>query len=91
MKKCLLVLAFIAFSTNLSVVFADCPTGYACLLKDIKLQQEVQNQMGAGQKKIIDDYYKIKFEKPAYQDVNDNDKFIDYSELMPFLPRYIHN
>ncbi len=84
MKKILLSGALIALWFNLQIVWAACPTGYACLLRDVKNQDSVIRHV---QREKVDEYYKLKIFEPKNKS-NDKDFIPPYKELIPFSPKY---
>lgn len=82
MKKILLLMAIFLICVNSQMVFADCRTGYACLLKDVKEQDSVIKTM---QQDLINRYYKLKLTEPT---LKSGDYMLTYMDLFPFSPRY---
>lgn len=74
---------------SFNVAWADCPTGYACLLKDLQQQENIIDSM---QKNAIKQHY----EKPTIKEpwdvpINKNEEIDErpqYKDFLPFLPRY---
>lgn len=83
MKKILLLSAICLIGLASQTAFADCPTGYACLLKDINQQESVIQTMHQD---IIDEYYKPKMTEPQLKIYQI--KMPPYRDLFPFLPKY---
>lgn len=83
MKKILLLAAIFLICASPSVVFADCATGYACLLKDVKQQDSVIKNV---QQDLIDNYFKLKLTEPRLK--IKQQVMPSYMDLLPFSPKY---
>lgn len=68
------------------IVMAGCPTGYACLLKDLKIQETVIKNI---QKKHVDKIYNPKTTEPSLDTIkNKKENDYSYKDLLPFSPKY---
>lgn len=61
-----------------------CTTGYACLLKDIKLQESA---IQSSQEERINNYFEARIQEPALKEIKDNQK-ITYRDILPFAPKF---
>ncbi len=84
MKKIFYLSAVLALWFGLQVAFAECPTGYACLLRDIKNQDSIIRNV---QKEKVNEYYKIEIKEPKNKE-QDKEIIPPYRQLLPFSPRY---
>lgn len=83
MKKVFVFVVFSVFFFPLKEALAGCPTGYACLLKDVKQQEVVIQKL---HKEYIENYFSPKFEEPKLKEKKEEPP--TYKEIMPFSPRY---
>ncbi len=83
MKKISALCAVFALWLNFMAAYAACPTGYACLLRDIKNQDSIIRNV---QQQKIDEFYKPKLMEPKNKDLEV--EIPSYKELLPFSPRY---
>lgn len=83
MKK-YLILSGALFAIILGqMALADCPTGYACLLKDVRQQDNVIQEM---QRNVVKQLYDPKTVEPTT--IDKMEQRPSYKDLLPFAPRF---
>ncbi len=84
MKK-IFLLAFSQILIMSHVGYCACPTGYACMLKDLKQQEAVIQDI---QKNSVYDYYRPKMSEPKLKQKEPGEIQPTYRDLLPYVPRY---
>ena len=85
MKKIIVLWSFCSGIIFAQLAMAECPTGYACLLKDIKHQEAAIHEI---QKKSIDEYFDPRVTEPGLKREEEKYEEPSYRDLMPFRPRF---
>lgn len=86
MKRMLSLWSVCAIAFAGQMALADCPTGYACLIKDVKQQETVIQQM---QMNAVKQYYNPRTIEPNSKDKPKSDVEPSYKDLLPFAPRWL--